>query len=107
MSQSPAARTLTAAELEQKLARKEPLTLLDVRRKADRDASGDAIPGAQWRDPERLQEWATQIPRDQEVVLYCARGGSVSNSVVDFLRQQGLNARFVEGGIAAWQAAHK
>lgn len=107
MSQSSVSRTLTATELKQKLARKEPLTLLDVRRKADRDASGDAISGAQWHDPERLQEWATQIPRDREVVLYCARGGSVSNSVVDFLRQQGLNARFVEGGIAAWKAADK
>lgn len=107
MSDSTTGRTVSATELKQKLARAEPLTLLDVRRQADRGVGGDAIPGAQWRDPERLHEWGTQIPRDREVVVYCVRGGSVSNTVVDFLRQQGLNARFVEGGIAAWQAADK
>jgi len=33
------------------------------------------------------------------------RGGSVSNSVLDALRAQGLQARYIEGGLEGWKAA--
>lgn len=79
--------------------------VLDVRRVVDRDASTEQLPGAIWRNPETLAEWADSLPRDQDIVLYCVRGGSVSNSVVDALRAKGLNARFIEGGIEGWKAA--
>jgi rhodanese-related sulfurtransferase len=39
------------------------------------------------------------------VVIYCARGGSVSNSVVDRLQAEGIKARFIEGGIEGYKAA--
>lgn len=78
--------------------------LLDVRRAADRDASTEQIPGAVWHDPERIAEWIDTLPREREIVIYCVRGGSVSNSVVDALRDRGLNARFIEGGIEGWKA---
>jgi len=79
--------------------------LIDVRRAADRDASREQIPGATWHDPEKLADWSASLPRDKEIVLYCVRGGSVSNSVVDALLTKGLSARFIEGGIDGWKAA--
>jgi rhodanese-related sulfurtransferase len=79
--------------------------LIDVRRKSDLDASSEALPGATWHDPEKLAEWAKGLPRDKHVVLYCVRGGSVSNGVVDALHAAGLNACFIEGGIEGWKAA--
>lgn len=79
--------------------------LIDVRRKADLDVSSEALPGASWHDPDQLAEWAAHLPRDRPVVLYCVRGGSVSSGVVDALQAQGLNARFIEGGIEGWKAA--
>ncbi|MHB1429183.1 MAG: rhodanese-like domain-containing protein [Rhodocyclaceae bacterium] len=79
--------------------------LIDVRRKADRDASPEQLPGATWHDPEKLADWAKSLPRDQPIVLYCVRGGTVSNGVVDALRAQGLDAGFIEGGIEGWKAA--
>jgi rhodanese-related sulfurtransferase len=79
--------------------------LIDVRRAADRDASAEQIPGAAWHDPEKLADWADSLPKDKEIVLYCVRGGSVSNGVVDALQAKGLNARFIEGGIEGWKAA--
>jgi rhodanese-related sulfurtransferase len=94
-------RSLKAEALTESLADSH---LIDVRRKADRDASSEQLPGATWHDPEQLAEWAAGLPRDKPV-LYCVRGGSVSNSVVDALRAQGLNARFIEGGIEGWKAA--
>lgn len=79
--------------------------LIDVRRKEDRDASSEQLPGASWHDPNDIGHWGPSLPKDREIVLYCVRGGSVSNSVVDALQAQGLNARFIEGGIEGWKAA--
>lgn len=79
--------------------------ILDVRRAADREAAPAQLPGAQWKNPEQLAEWADSLPRDQDIVLYCARGGSVSNSVVNALQAKGLKARFIEGGLEGWKAA--
>ncbi|WP_324779767.1 rhodanese-like domain-containing protein [Thiobacillus sedimenti] len=79
--------------------------ILDVRRAADREAAPAHLPGAQWKNPEQLAEWADRLPKDQDIVIYCARGGSVSNSVVDALQAKGLKARFIEGGIEGWKAA--
>ena len=39
-------------------------------------------------------------------MVYCVRGGSVSNRVVDHLQEKNVQARFIEGGIEAWKAAN-
>jgi rhodanese-related sulfurtransferase len=96
------ARSVTPDVLKSQLAE---VHLIDVRRKADRDVSTDVLPGAIWHDPEQIAQWADALPKNQPIVLYCVRGGSVSNSVVDALQALGLNARFIEGGIEGWKAA--
>ena len=78
--------------------------ILDVRRANDRAASNEQLPGAVWKDPERINEWSADLPRDRDIVLYCVRGGSVSNSVVDALQAKGFQARYIEGGIEAWKS---
>ena len=80
-------------------------TILDVRRKTDLEADSSKLPGATWHDPEQIETWAAQLPKDQDVVLYCVRGGSVSNSVLDHLLAKGISARYIEGGIVAWKEA--
>ncbi len=95
-------RTIHPDDLKQKMA---ALHLIDVRRAADLAASAEQLPGASWHDPEKIGEWADGLPRDREIVLYCVRGDSVSNGVVDTLQAKGLNARFIEGGIEGWKAA--
>jgi rhodanese-related sulfurtransferase len=94
-------RTIKAEQLKSELAERH---LIDVRRKPDLDASSEALPGATWHDPEKLAEWADSLPRDKNIVLYCVRGGSVSNSVVDALQAKGLCASFIDGGIEGWKA---
>lgn len=81
------------------------VTVIDVRRRSDLDVDTSKLPGATWHDPEQIEAWAAQLPKDKEVVLYCVRGGGVSNSVLDKLRDKGVNARFIEGGIVAWKEA--
>jgi rhodanese-related sulfurtransferase len=79
--------------------------VLDVRREGDYSASSDVIPGSLWKNPERIDEWITALPKTQEIVIYCARGGSVSNSVVDRMLAEGIQARFIEGGIEGYKAS--
>jgi rhodanese-related sulfurtransferase len=97
-------RTITPNDL-RPLVEKNSVTVLDVRRQNDFAADTVTLPGAQWKNPEQMAEWSQTLPRDKEVVIYCARGGSVSNSVLDHLLGQGVKARFIEGGIEAWKTA--
>ncbi|KAB2927771.1 MAG: thiosulfate sulfurtransferase GlpE [Leptonema illini] len=98
---------ITAAELKEKLASKKDICLLDVRRRADYDQSPETIAGATWHDPEQVAEWARTLPADQDLVVYCVRGGSVSQSVAKTLQESHPNVRFLEGGIIGWQDAGK
>jgi rhodanese-related sulfurtransferase len=78
------------------------LTVLDVRRKSDYEATPKKIAGATWCDPEKIDEWVKHISSGQPIAVYCVKGGSVSQSVVDRLRKEGREARFLEGGLKAW-----
>lgn len=97
--------TITPAEPNALLRKRVDVQLFDVRRPADYDADSNIIPGAIRRDPDKVAEWAQEIQREQPVVIYCVRGGSVSRSVHDALRELGVLARFLEGGITAWRDA--
>jgi len=97
-------RTVTPNELKP-LVEKKAVTVLDVRRQNDYDADRVKLPGAEWRNPDQLADWSAKLPKEKEIVIYCARGGSVSNAVLDTLLGKGLEARFIEGGIEAWKAA--
>lgn len=79
------------------------VTLVDIRRKADYDADPHLIPGAAWRDPEKVDDWGGELPKDKPVVVYCVKGGSVSQSITQNLTRAQVNVRFVEGGLKAWK----
>lgn len=96
-------RTIKPESLKPVLADKH---LIDVRRKVDIDASVEQLPGAVWCDPNDLDRWSKTLPTDREIVLYCVRGGSVSNAVVDALQSKGFKARYIEGGIEGWKTAN-
>jgi rhodanese-related sulfurtransferase len=103
----PMTTTITANELNEKLTKKDDIQIIDVRRKADYEKSPDMIPGATWQDPEKIAEWSKTIPKDKEVVVYCVKGGSVSQSVADSLQEINPTARFLEGGILGWEEKQK
>jgi rhodanese-related sulfurtransferase len=100
-------RTINIEDLKTMLEEKTDLTVLDVRRKADFDADEETVPGSAWRDPEKVGEWSQDLPQGKDVVIYCARGGSVSNKVLDHLLEKKIQARYLEGGITAWKEAGK
>jgi len=94
--------TLSPDELK-KLLESKSATLVDVRRKADYEADPQLIPGAAWRDPEEVEVWGRELPKDRPVVVYCVKGGSVSQSVTENLTRAQVNVRYIEGGLKAWK----
>lgn len=95
-------RSINTEELSSFLKNKSTMTLLDVRRKTDYEASPQKITGAKWHDPETMDTWIEALPVDTFTVIYCVKGGSVSQSVADRLQKNGLEAVFLEGGLKAW-----
>jgi superoxide dismutase, Fe-Mn family len=78
--------------------------LLDVRRRKAYDASPDMLPGAEYREPEKVSEWAAALPRGREIVVYCVYGHNVSEDTAASLVAAGHKVRPLAGGIAAWRA---
>ena len=79
--------------------------LLDVRRAGVFAQAQQMLPGATWRDPARVADWAAELPRDREVIVYCVYGHEVGRSTALRLHAAGVRARFLQGGIDSWQSA--
>jgi len=94
---------ITPADLGKRLGEKQDIMIIDVRRKSDYEADGQVIPGAVWRDPEQVDEWRKDLPKEKEVVIYCVRGGSVSKSVAARLLDEKVDVSYIEGGFSAWK----
>ena len=95
---------ISPAELEDLLDQDADVKVLDVRRREHRVDVEHPIPGAEWKDPEKIDEWSKDLGAHGEVIVFCVYGHNVSQDARDFLREQGLRARIVDGGIEAWQA---
>ena len=79
--------------------------VFDVRRAGVFDKALSVIPGARWCDPATVGQWASELPADRDIVVYCVYGHEVGRVTAMRLRAAGLRARYLRGGIDAWQAA--
>jgi Fe-Mn family superoxide dismutase len=86
------------------IERKEDMVVLDVRAAKDYDADKAVIPGAPWRDPEKVEQWGRELPKGKRVLVYCNFGLSISQDAAAALRRQGIDAAIVGSGIAGWRA---
>ena len=99
--------SISPAELSRLLDEKQNIKVFDVRLKEDHVEVTHPVPTAEWRNPHEVAEWSQQIGDIDEVIVYCVHGHHVSQSTRDALRQQGIKARILEGGIEAWTAFAK
>ncbi|MBX9872249.1 MAG: chromate resistance protein [Burkholderiaceae bacterium] len=93
----------TARELQSLLAGDRPPLLIDVRRAQALREAGARIGDAQWRDPSLWLSWKDTLDQDR-LLLYCVHGREISQGLVAALRAMGRDARYLEGGYAAWVA---
>jgi rhodanese-related sulfurtransferase len=99
-------RSITPRELDDAICGEERLLLLDVRSRNEHALHPEAIPGSQWRDPAAVGTWLPAIPEGTSAVVYCAGGGEASRGIQSRLAARGVTARYLEGGLAAWQRQH-
>ena len=97
--------SLSVEELAARLAKGEPVQVLDTRPRHHISRTVDLMQGAIWRDPDRVDEWIGELSTDEPVAVYCAYGFHVGCSVTRTLRERGFDARFIRGGVSAWYAA--
>jgi rhodanese-related sulfurtransferase len=76
--------------------------VIDVRRPAAFDADDRMVAGAIRRAPDEVDRWREDLPLRRFVVVYCAHGGEVSQGVAAELRAAGVDAAYLEHGIAGW-----
>ena len=111
-SQNPSeTEFITADELKAKLAKNEPVTIIDVR-----GASGsldDKIKGAVYVKLRRLKSRLAfpplrDVPRNREVVTYCACPNDESSvKAAQVLRESGFKrVRVLKGGWVVWKKAN-
>jgi rhodanese-related sulfurtransferase len=97
------ALAISATDLYQHLGTAKAPLLIDVRRATAFDADDQRIIGAARRLPDDLAGWSNALPKGRAVVAYCVHGHEVSQGVASALRKAGLQAAYLEGGIAAWK----
>jgi rhodanese-related sulfurtransferase len=78
--------------------------LIDVRRAEDFSAEPSIIPSARRRDHASVADWAPEFS-GHAVVVFCSRGGKLSEGVAAWLRHAGASADVLEGGYEAWAKA--
>lgn len=79
--------------------------VLDVRRAGVFEIATTQLPGAAWRDPADVAQWATDLPHDRPVTVYCVYGHEVGRTTAMRLRAVGVDARYLIGGIDGWSNA--
>lgn len=98
--------SISATELKSALKGSQPPLVIDVRRAPAFRAAPDMAAGALRRDPSAVGDWVKTLPRTASVVTYCVHGHEVSQNAAKALREAGLKARFLEGGLEeGWKAA--
>src|SRR5262249_49147683 len=96
---------LTAQQVTEKLEAGEDPMIIDLRPEADRQEEA-GIPGSVPLSFEDLSAWGHDLPRDRDVILYCAcprDAASVQGTLL--LRKLGFTRVWsLSGGIEAWRA---
>lgn len=95
--------SITPAQLQSALRSPSPPSVIDVRRVAAFEQSPEMIAGAVRRLPDTVGEWGNAFTGGR-VVVYCVHGHEVSQGAAQALRASGVDACFLEGGIAQWIA---
>jgi membrane protein DedA with SNARE-associated domain/rhodanese-related sulfurtransferase len=97
---------ITPEELKEKLDAGEDVLVVDLRHALDFDANPETIPGALHIDAAELEEAAGVIPRNREIVLFCACPNEVTAArLALLLRSKGITQiRPLAEGYEGWRS---
>ena len=94
-------------ELQRRLEAGDHLVIIDLRTALDIETTPYAIPGARWIPPEALEDPHPLIPKDSEVVFYCAepREATSARMALRLDRHGYKNVHPLSGGLEGWRQA--
>ena len=97
---------ITPEELKEKIDAGEDILIVDLRHALDFDANPETIPGALHVDAAELEEASEVIPRDREIVLFCACPNEVTAArLALLLRSKGITQiRPLAEGYEGWRS---
>ena len=98
------ASSISVAQLRQRSGSASFPFLIDVRRLQTFESENSMIAGATWRDPVAVGDWLKFLPYHREIAVYCVHGHEISKNTCAALREAGLNAHYLEGGMNGWKA---
>src|SRR5262245_51852333 len=97
------AHSISSNDLYARLGTANAPMLVDVRRAQAFDDDDRLIIGSARRLPEEAAAWSDALPVGRDVVVYCVHGHQVSQGAAATLRDSGVRAAYLEGGIAGWK----
>jgi rhodanese-related sulfurtransferase len=97
--------SISPSDLYRRLGTASAPVVIDVRRAAAFEAADSLIASAGHRTPDNVEQWGRDLPSGRPVVAYCVHGHEVSQGVTAALRAAGVDAVYLEGGVAAWTGA--
>jgi rhodanese-related sulfurtransferase len=95
-------RSISPHDLYARLGSEAAPIIVDVRRDADFATADTLVADAFRCSPDDVGEWRHNLPNGRQVVTCCIHGQQVSQRVAAALRLMGVEANFLEGGIAGW-----
>jgi membrane protein DedA with SNARE-associated domain/rhodanese-related sulfurtransferase len=97
---------ITPEELKEKMDAGEDVIVVDLRHALDFDANPETIPGALHIDAAELEEASEVIPRDREIILFCACPNEVTAAKAALmLRNKGITRiRPLAEGYEGWRS---
>ena len=80
------------------------LLVIDARRVEDAKITPVRLRGARRAPPDKVAEVAASLPRGGKALVYCAWGFEVGGNCAARLREHGVDALGIAGGIGTWRA---
>jgi Fe-Mn family superoxide dismutase len=93
---APTARAMLAADPD--------LLVIDARLALDATTVPVRLRGARRAPPEKVDEVAASLPKGKKALVYCAWGFEIGGDCAAKLRERGIDAVTVAGGIGTWRA---
>src|SRR5215471_20537462 len=94
--------SISPADLYAHLGTASAPVLLDVRQQEEFKADDRLIIGALRYAPKQVDSWSRVLPSSRSVVVYCSQGREVSQGIANALRNAGMKATYLDGGLSAW-----
>jgi len=80
------------------------LLVIDARLADDAASVPVGLRGARRAPPDRVDAVAASLPRGAKALVYCAWGFEIGGDCAAKLRERGIDAMTVAGGIGTWRA---